>query len=245
MQPETLKVGELARRSGLSIRTLHHYDELGLLSPSLRTASGYRLYTPEDVARLQRILSLRQLGFSLEEIKRCIDEPGFSPIRVLELHLARAREQLALQQELCRRLEALATQLRSAETPSVDQLVETIEVMTMFEKYYTPEQLQELEARRQALGEDALRQVQEEWPRLIAQVRAEMEKGSDPASEPVQKLARRWQELIDAFTGGNPGIEKSLGTLYQQEPGMSARFGLDPQLMAYVNRAMAAAKKPE
>ena len=117
MQPETLKVGELARRTGPSIRTLYHYDELGLPSPSLRTASGYRLYTPEDVARLQRILSLRQLSFSLEEIKHCIDEPGFSPIRVLELHFARAREQLALQQELCRRLEALATQLRSAETP--------------------------------------------------------------------------------------------------------------------------------
>jgi DNA-binding transcriptional MerR regulator len=245
MQPETLKVGELAKRTGLSIRTLHHYDELGLLSPSLRTASGYRLYTPEDVARLQRILSLRQLGFSLEEIKRCIDEPGFSPIRVLELHLTRAREQLALQQELCRRLEALATQLRSAETPSVDQLVQTIEVMTMFEKYYTPEQLQELEARRQALGEDAIRQVQEEWPQLIAQMRAELDKGTDPASEPVQKLARRWGELVRAFTGGNPGIEKSLGTMYQQEPAMGARFGLDARLFDYVNRAMAAAKKPE
>ena len=115
----------------------------------------------------------------------------------------------------------------------------------MFEKYYTPEQFQELEARRQALGEDAIRQVQEEWPRLIAQVKAEMEKGTDPASEPVRKLARRWQELIQAFTGGNPGIEKSLNTLYQQEPGMGARFGMDPGLMDYVGRAMAALKKPE
>ncbi|MFE8596168.1 MerR family transcriptional regulator [Archangium violaceum] len=245
MQPEPLKVGELARRTGLSIRTLHHYDELGLLSPSLRTASGYRLYTPEDVARLQRILSLRQLGFALEEIKRCIDEPDYSPVRVLELHLAKAREQLAVQQELCRRLESLATQLRSAETPSVEQLVQTIEVMTMFEKYYTPEQLKELEVRRQALGEDAIRQVQEEWPRLIAQVQAEMEKGTDPASEPVQKLARRWRELIQAFTGGSPGIEKSLNTMYQQEPGMSAKAGMDPRLMEYVGRAMAALKKPE
>jgi DNA-binding transcriptional MerR regulator len=244
MRPEALKVGELARRTGLSVRTLHHYDDLGLLSPSLRTAAGYRLYTPEDVARLQRILSLRQLGFSLEEIKRCIDEPDFSPLRVLELRLARAREQLALQQELCQRLEALTTQLRAAETPSVDQLLQTIEVMTMFEKYYTPEQLQELEARRQTLGEDAIRQVQEEWPQLIARMRAEMDKGSDPASEPVQKLAQRWGELIRAFTGGNPGIEKSLSTMYQQEPNAGAQFGLDAQLFAYVNRAMAAAKKP-
>ena len=115
----------------------------------------------------------------------------------------------------------------------------------MFGKYYTPDQLQELEARRQALGEDAIRQVQEEWPRLIAQVCAKMEKGTDPASKPVQQLARRWGELVRAFTGGNPGIEKSLGPLYQQEPAMGARFGLDPQLFAYMNRAMTTAKKPE
>src|SRR6266540_3219671 len=69
MGKELWKVGDLARRTGLSIRTLHYYDEIGLLSPSHRTGSGHRLYDVDDVARLQRILSLRQLGFSLEEVK--------------------------------------------------------------------------------------------------------------------------------------------------------------------------------
>lgn len=63
------KVGDLAGRTGLSVRTLHHYDEIGLLSPSGRTGSGHRLYSAEDVLRLQRIRSLRALGFSLEEIR--------------------------------------------------------------------------------------------------------------------------------------------------------------------------------
>src|SRR3982750_4640187 len=86
---EALKVGELARRTGLSIRTLHHYDEIGLLKPSQHSETGYRLYTAGDVARLQRVLSLSQLGFSLDEIRGCLDGPGFSPLEVVDLHLAR------------------------------------------------------------------------------------------------------------------------------------------------------------
>jgi DNA-binding transcriptional MerR regulator len=242
MRPEALKVGELARRTGLTVRTLHHYDELGLLSPSQHTESGHRLYTPEDVARLQRILSLRQLGLTLEEIAACLKNPDFSPLRVVELHLARVREQLALQQQLCQRLESVAAHLRSAETPSVEELIQTIEVMTMFEKYYTPEQLKELEERARTLGPEAMSQAQNDWKELIAQMTAEMEKGTDPASAPVQRLAARWEELIRAFTGGNPGIEKSLKTMYQQEPQLGAQQGADPRLFAYVSRAMAARK---
>ena len=69
MQPTAMKVGELAKRTGVSVRTLHYYDEIGLLSPSHRSEAGYRLYSAEDIARLQQIKSLRQLGFRLEEIR--------------------------------------------------------------------------------------------------------------------------------------------------------------------------------
>src|SRR3954469_1547237 len=108
MRFEPLKVGELARRTGLTTRTLHHYDEIGLLRPSLHTESGHRLYTAGDIARLQQVLSLRQLGFSLEEIAGCLDRPGFSPMEVIRLHVARLRDQIALQRRLCERLEAVA-----------------------------------------------------------------------------------------------------------------------------------------
>src|SRR6516225_386971 len=100
-----LKVGELARRTKLTIRTLHHYDDIGLLKPSLHTEAGHRLYTAKDVTRLQQVLSLRQLGFGLEEIKACLDRPGFSPLEVIGLHIARLQEQIDLQRKLCERLE--------------------------------------------------------------------------------------------------------------------------------------------
>ncbi|NBD12666.1 MULTISPECIES: MerR family transcriptional regulator [Corallococcus] len=244
MQHTELKVGELARRTGLSVRALHHYDEIGLLKPSAHTASGHRLYTAADIARLSHILSLKQLGFSLEEIAGTLGRADFSALRVVELRLQRAREQLAEQRQLCDRLDAIARQLRAAEPVSADAFLQTIEAMTMFEKYYTPEQLKELEARRQRMGDDAIQEVEAEWPRLIARMREEMERGTDPASETVQALATRWRELVRAFTGGNPGIAKSLETMHQQEPQLAERQGRDPKLMEYVGRAMACLDAP-
>src|SRR5437879_3380654 len=121
MRVEALKVGELARRTGLTIRTLHHYDEIGLVKPSLHTDSGHRLYTAADVARLQQVLSLRQLGFALDQVKDCLDRPGFSPLEVIRLHLARLREQMQFQRQLCQRLEALAECFRAAGEVSADE----------------------------------------------------------------------------------------------------------------------------
>jgi DNA-binding transcriptional MerR regulator len=239
------KVGELAKQTGLTVRALHHYDEIGLLSPSQRSQSGYRLYDGDDIARLLQILSLRQVGFSLEEIRVSLANPELSLPRVLELHIGRLREGIELQRKLCSRLEAVAARLRSAEAVSVEEFLETMEAMNMFEKYYTEEQRRQLEERKAAVGEERIREVEQEWPQLIAQVRAEMDKGTDPASETVQRLARRWMELVHEFTGGDPGIAQSVKEMYQQEPSLQQRTGLDPAMFDYVNRALAVARKPD
>jgi DNA-binding transcriptional MerR regulator len=239
------KVGELARQTGLTVRTLHHYDEIGLLRPSHRSAAGHRLYGAEDLGRLLQILSLRQLGLSLEEIRECVTRPEFSLRRILDSQVSRLRERIALQQKLCDRLEAVAGRLRSAETVSVEELLQTMEAITMFEKYYTEEQLRSLEERRRQIGDERIREVEAEWPALIAEVRAEMDRGTDPASEAVQRLAARWQSLIEEFTGGDPGIARSVGNLYQGEPQARDRMGLDSAIFGYIGRAMTAMKKAE
>ncbi|MBW4475816.1 MAG: MerR family transcriptional regulator [Tolypothrix brevis GSE-NOS-MK-07-07A] len=235
---KAMKVGELAKQTGISIRTLHYYDEIGLLSPSERTESDYRLYSQADIIRLQQIISLRQLGFSLMEIKACLQQPDFSLQHTIQLHIARLREQIELSQKLLHRLEALAA--NSQTSLDIDTLIQTIEVMTMFEKYYTPEQLEALKQRQELLGEELIHQVENEWEGLIAQARLEMEKGTDPASETVQNIAKRWQELIAEFTGGNPGIEQSLNNMYQQEGVETASRGMgDAALWEYMGRALA------
>jgi DNA-binding transcriptional MerR regulator len=243
MRFEALKVGELAKRTGLTVRTLHHYDDIGLLRPSLHTDSGHRLYTEGDVARLQQVLSLRQLGFSLEQVAGCLDRPGYSPLEVIRLHVARLRDQITLQTRLCERLEAVAARLESAGEVSAEEFIRMIEEMTMIESYYTPEQLEALKARGEQLGPERIQQSQREWADLIAQVRSEMEKGTDPAAPEVQAMARRWRDLVEQFTGGDPGIERSLGRLWKEQGDtLVAQHGTeyDPRgVYEYIGRAMA------
>jgi DNA-binding transcriptional MerR regulator len=239
-----LKVGELARRTGLTIRTLHHYDTIGLLKPSLHSASGYRLYTRADVARLQQVVSLRQLGFALDEIRAFLDRADFSPLEVIELHLARLREQMEKQRELCERLEGLAAHLRSAGEVSAETFVQTIEVMTMIENYYTPEQLEAIKKRGEqmaASGVDVATQGQRDWAQLYADFATEMNNGTDPGDPKLQALLKRKQALIDAFTGGDAGIAQSLNRLWsEQGDKLNAQFGIDPKLSEYIAKAGAA-----
>ena len=246
MRFEALKVGELARRTGLTVRALHHYDEIGLLKPSLHTGSGHRLYTAADVARLQQVLSLRQLGFALEEVRDCLNRPGFSPLEVVRLHLARLREQIEWQRKLYARLEAVAAHFQAAEAVSADEFLHTIEVMTMAEKYFTPGQMEKITSLRDQAGEERLRQAQEEWAALIAAVRAEMEACTDPADAKVQALARRWADKMNEVTAGDPGIEQSLKRLWEEQgDALAAQHGAryDPRPVAdYITRAIAAAK---
>ncbi len=244
MRMETLKVGELAKRTGLTIRTLHHYDEIGLLRPSLHTESGHRLYTANDVVRLQQIVSLRQLGFSLEDIRTCLDHPGFSPLEVITLQVTRLRGEIEWQRKLCERLEALAAHLQAVEEVSTDTFLQIIETMTMIENYYTAEQLEALRKRGEAMGPEAMQQAQTAWADLFAQLRLEMDNGTDPADPRAQALGKRRDELIHAFTGGDPGIEQSLTRLWtEQGDKLTAQYGYDPQVMEYLGKIAEAGKK--
>jgi DNA-binding transcriptional MerR regulator len=245
-QQQVWKVGELARRTGLTVRTLHHYDRIGLLSPSGRTdsnhGSGHRLYTAADVARLQQILSLKMLGFGLEQVRECLSRSDYDPRRVVGLHLDRVRGQAEELRRLAERLSALADALDKAEVVSVDDFLDTIEVMAMIEKYYTPEQLSQIEARKVALGEKRIKEANAVWPQLFAAVGAEMDAGTDPADPKVQSLARKWYGLLDEFTGGDAGLFKSTRNMYVNEDRICE---MDVKAMrpmfAYIEKAAAAA----
>lgn len=234
------KIGELARRTGISVRMLRHYDEIGLCSPRKRTPAGYRLYSAKDLRRLQQIVSFRQLGFSLEEVRDCLENPRLSPDRVIEMQISRLDAVMEGQRKLRTRLEKLAAQLRASEEVSADEFIQLIEATIMFEKYYTPEQLEELRERAEKLGPEGMQQAQNDWQELIEAVRREMERGTDPTDERVLALARKWNGLIQAFTGGNPEIEQSLGRLWREQ-GETLREqhgqGFDPRMAEYIGKA--------
>ena len=161
---------------------------------------------------------------------------------VIGLHLSGLKEQIRQRQDLLRRLEAVDARLRSAEEVPAAELVRTaMEVTEMsekIEKHYAPEQLEYLRKRRQELGEERIREVEAEWPALIAAVRAEMEAGTDPTHERVRVLAQRWRALVDEFTGGNPSIEQSLRSVWEHETDLRQQTGIDRELMDYIGQAM-------
>jgi DNA-binding transcriptional MerR regulator len=235
---ELLKVGELARRTGLSVRTLHHYEAIGLLAPTHRTSSGHRLYGAAEIVQLHKILALRKLDMSLEEIRGWLGSGRLGVLDALRMQRARVSAQIRALHDVDRRLELIEKRMSDAAQVSVDDVLEALEAMAMFEKYYTQEQLAQLEQRRNQLGEATIKAVEKEWPELIARVQSAMERGVDPKSEEMRALGKRWQELIEMFTGGDPGIAASLSNMYRNEPSVSQQYGLNGDMMKYVAESL-------
>jgi DNA-binding transcriptional MerR regulator len=170
---DTWSVGELAEQTGLTVRTLHHYDEIGLARPSQRTSAGHRRYTGDDVRRLHRIVALRGFGFTLAEIGGLLDAAEPDPRELVRRQLDQANEQIAQTTRLRNRLEAVLRMFDAAGRPSADLLVGLIEGMTTvnaeeFEQMaahrqammaqLSPAELNEMTARRQALRESLTRE---------------------------------------------------------------------------------------
>jgi bifunctional DNase/RNase/DNA-binding transcriptional MerR regulator len=126
----TWKVGELARATGLTIRALHHYDEIGLLVPG-RTESGHRVYSRVDVERLYRVLVLRGVGMALDEIGSALDDDSVSLIDTVRRHVAAVERDIEQRHRLLDRLRNMLDALERASAPTVEDLIGAVEAMTV------------------------------------------------------------------------------------------------------------------
>ena len=132
-----LQIGELARAAGVTVRTLHHYDAIGLLVPAERSCSGRRLYGAAEVRRLYRIVALKRLGLGLPEIAALLDgDPDLEA--AIRRHLAVVQRDLELGEQLRAALTTMLERLHNGGEPTLDEVMHTIEVMKMSEKHYTP-----------------------------------------------------------------------------------------------------------
>lgn len=232
------KVGELAKQTGITVRTLHHYDQIGLLSPSQRSDTGHRLYNKTDIVKLQQVTSLKQLGFTLEKIKELIGNPNFNPVEVIKMHLESLKEHIQLQEDICSRLEGIYNMLQAYQDVNAERFIKLIEVINMdVNAYFTKEQLEKLNKQAELFGQEKIKEVENEWPALIAKVRAELEKGTPPEDPEVLKLAKRWQELVSMFTGGDPGITQAVEQFYKENPDSAMQLGINKELWEYIRKA--------
>ncbi len=244
------QASEFAEMTGVTVRALHHYDRLGLLKPSGRTAAGYRLYGERDFARLQQIVTLKFIGLSLKQIKEVLDRDSFDLSTALRLQ----REILGEKQ---RHLEMAISAIEKAERviasdgePDWESFAKIIEVINMqndwewVKKYYTEDQLQELAERGTP---EALEKGQQDWAVLLKDVEAAIGEGVDPASVRALSLAGRWSELIERFTGGNPAIAESLSNLYRDQANWpaDAQKPYSDDAMGFIRKAQTAHSRKE
>lgn len=139
-----IQVGELAKRAGITVRTLHHYEQTGLLLPSARSAAGYRLYNLADVQRLHMIQTLAKAGLELAEIRDFLKQRSLSLAELLDGQITLLDKQLRSIHTLRNRLVELRTGLTDDATPDLESWLQTLELMNMYDRWFSKEELQQL-----------------------------------------------------------------------------------------------------
>lgn len=223
-----LTVGAVAGLARVTVRTLHHYDEIGLVSPGDRTDAGYRLYGRPEVERLQEVLFFRELGFGLDEIKRIVDDPGYHRTQAL----LRQRELLeAKADRLLTMVDAIEKAIEAGRSGVEMTHEELLEVFGGFDPAEHKEEADERWGGSDELAESVKRvnrYTKADWEKLQAEA-AEindsllhlMDIGVEPDSEEAMDLAERHRSHICKwFYDCTPEIHAGLGEMYVSD----ARF---------------------
>ena len=226
-----LKVGELATAAGLTVRTLHHYDSIGLLRPSARSDAGYRLYDRDDVARLQQIQALRAFGMSLSDIGLYLDSPEASPLAVVERQLDALERRIDEASRMRAALRRLRSELADGAQPALSSWLSTLQEMSVYEKYFSKEELAQLPLYR---DED----VKARWRALVDEAGALAGAHTAPDAPAAHDLAQRWLDTFER-SSGNRAFAARINAMAAREPeAMHAEYGMSPQLMGFVMAAI-------
>jgi len=247
------KISEFAEKAGVTVRTLHHYDHLGLLKPSGRSGAGYRLYGERDFARLQQIVTLKFIGLPLRQIKDLLYRSDLDLAATLRLQRGLLMEK---HQQITRAIQAIdqaALAMNSSSPPDWAALKKIIEVMEMesnmdwTKKYYSPEAQAKIEERKKLWTPELQARVTQQWQELVAEIETAIANGEDPAGAKAQALTQRWSELVRGFTGGDPEIQKGVNKLYSDQANWPASFQRpwSDQVQEFIMKAMAAGKKSQ
>ncbi len=225
-----LKVGELAKRTGLTVRALHHYDSIGLLHPTGRSDSGYRLYSRDDVARLHGIQTLRRMGLSLADVAQLLDGGAVTLPAILARQIGVLDQEIAQAQALRERLGVMQTILEGGGHPEIDDWLASLSMMNTFERYFSAGELKRVFER--------WKRCRSEWPPLLQAVRDAMNRGVPPDSPELQPLARQWMDVSARWMDGDLALLTRWGSMLREQPGLPLPSGMDRTLLAYINHAV-------
>ncbi|MBL0150235.1 MAG: MerR family transcriptional regulator [Ideonella sp.] len=225
-----LKVGELAKRTGLTVRALHHYDSIGLLRPSGRSEGGYRLYNRDDVARLHGIQTLRQMGVPLAEMAQLLDGGASALQAILARQLSALDQEIARTQALRKRLGVMQRVLAGGGQPEIDDWLASLAMMRTFEQYFSVGELE--------LAFERWKQCEAEWPSLVQAIHAAMDRGVPPDSVEIQPLVQQWMDLAARWMDGDLDFLGRWGSMLREQPGLPLPAGMDLALLDYIDVAI-------
>ncbi|MGY1747085.1 MerR family transcriptional regulator [Blastococcus sp. SYSU D00695] len=244
-----MNVGEVAARTGVTVRTLHHYDRIGLLSPSGRSAAGYRQYSAADLDRLHQVLVYRELGFGLEEVATLLDDPDADPLEHLRRQHRLLQDRLAADQQLLAAVEKEmeARQMGISLTPE-----ERFEVFGEHDPQRYEAEVRErwgetdayAESRRRTRGytkDDWLR-IKADGEELTRRMAAALRDGVAPDSAPAMDLAEEHrQQITRDFYDCPPEMHAGLGRMYVEDERFTATYeAVAPGLAHWVSTAVQA-----
>jgi DNA-binding transcriptional MerR regulator len=210
-----------AKLAGVTVRTLHHYDQIGLLTPVREPEHGWREYEIRDLLRLQQIQTLQWMGLSLAEIKEILNRPTFDIRGSLMVQKAALELQIEQQQKVIAAIEELVNllsrdgmdDLPPATLGMLIQSVHPANYASMMRKYYNEEALQALIERQKAIPESDIRAAEAEWEQIFAAF--ERHRTLPPDHPTLQALAAQMDALIRSFTGDHPALQNALRAMYE------------------------------
>ena len=215
-------VKQLAKLAGVSVRTLHHYDHIGLLRPSSRTQAGYRLYQGADLVRLQQILFFKELDFSLAEIRDILDDPDFDEVKALEDHRQLLEQQAARIALLINTIDKTVHRLTEDTMPLTDAELyegftdaEILEMKQEVQERYDPELIKISNKNVRNMSKTQFQSVKEEGENIASAMAELMDQ--DVASPEVQALNARHHALNEQFYPTSAEVYRGLSQMYTQD----------------------------
>ncbi len=230
-----LRIGELSKRTGITIRALRHYDEIGLLSPSARSEGGFRLYGQEDVGKLYRIQALCRLNLSLAEIQQLLSEGGAAFPDVVEKQIAFLNHQISHAVALRDHLAELQSRLARSSEPAIDDWLGVLAQMSVAPRYFNDEERDALAAHRVCGKAD----LAEDKAALITALRQLVAQGAAADSDDAQELGYRWIQLLMSEVGNDEGLLMKYYAMQWNEDALHLLSGIDQAGMTYISQAMA------
>lgn len=236
-------VKQLSKMAGITPRTLHYYDEIGLLEPSRVGANGYRYYGEEALLRLQQILLYRELDLPLEHIKEIVGRPDFDVLSALESHRQKLRQRIAHMQRLIATVDNTISHLKGQKEMDTKQLFEAFsdEQQAEYEKevmqLYDPETVKASNRKWESYSVAEKQRIGEEGNAIYRDILLAMPKGA--SSPEAQACVERWRHHIEYFWIPNDEQLVGLADLYNDDPRFKANFDkIHPDLAAFMRAAV-------